>query len=94
MLASKTIAHKKHKLKQCVGVRQLYRRISKAVTAILDDAEIKEKNCNASNVTTSNDSYNECSNNINRFLPHETNSTCTENFTSCSMDICCSVTRE
>lgn len=42
--------HKKTKLKRSVGIRQLYRRISKDVNAILDDIKMKEKNYNVINV--------------------------------------------
>lgn len=83
MLASTKV--KKTKLKRSVGVRQLYRRISKAVTAILNDVKIEEK---SNNVTTSNSSNDESTNNsINCFLLQTKDSTYTENFASCSLDI-------
>jgi len=67
MFPNKKIKHKKTKLKHNVGVRQLYRRVSKAVTTILDEVvEIEANNISVNNVNISNINNDECSNyNIN-----------------------------
>lgn len=80
------MSHKKTKLKRSVGIRQLYRRISKDVTAILGDIRMKERNYNIINVTTSNSNSNESTNNSNCFVPQK-ETLHIENSALCNLDI-------